>query len=592
MGALEVFQYSFQAEGYSYRQEFLIATELIWTWIICAFILLSLLLLFLWLLALKKGWPKWERFFWGSLHLSLLGVIANVPILLLFAVILDYVNVAIGIVFTFIWLALGWYLICPTSFLALYRAKRRPDLYTDPKKVKRNAWLKPLKHPFWFWTGIIIAFLFAFLLNYFLEDVCLATQPFDMSFKYTRRHAETYCPGGKPCHVYLTVGPDISTTMIVNFHTRYEVKEPIVYYDTHSRDHLKDYRFEARGKSFNMPIEEDRHVAWIELHDLEPDTKYYFKTGGVSKDGDHEWFSEEFWFKTGPKDTDEFVYISGGDMGLRTETKKLAKISAEYDPLFILIGGDIAYDSGMLQCYRRWDAWLRVYQVQTSKDQRLVPLLLAIGNHEGGWLTKNKLDFPFYFAYFPQQFGLERKDWLDRNSYRVHTVGSDTMILALDSGHVHNPKDQVDFIKHHAREYENYRHKLVAYHVPMFLGSDKDYDQQKRDRLREYWRPLFEKNQFDVVFQHHDHVYGRTKKLYGEERLDLDAKKGTLYTNSGCMGVSPTEAIERKESFYVRLNSREHLLVVKVQKQQIHIKAVDYNGEILDDFVVQSNQPN
>jgi len=34
-----------------------------------------------------------------------------------------------------------------------------------------------------------------------------------------------------------------------------------------------------------MPIEEDRHVAWIELHDLEPDTIYYFRTGGVSKDG-------------------------------------------------------------------------------------------------------------------------------------------------------------------------------------------------------------------------------------------------------------------------------------------------------------------
>jgi len=76
-----------------------------------------------------QGWLKLERFFWGALHLSLLGVICNIPILLLIGVILDYVNVAISIVFSFIWLAIGWYLICPTSFLALYRAKRRPDLY-------------------------------------------------------------------------------------------------------------------------------------------------------------------------------------------------------------------------------------------------------------------------------------------------------------------------------------------------------------------------------------------------------------------------------------------------------------------------------
>jgi len=56
---------------------------------------------------------------------------------------------------------------------------------------------------------------------------------------------------------------------------------------------------------------------------------------------------------------------------------------------------------------------------------------------------------------------------------------------------------------------------------------------------------LFLRNQFDIVFQHHDHVYGRTKKLLGDERLDLDSKKGTVYTNSGCMGVAPMDTIEK-----------------------------------------------
>eukprot|EP01102_Stenamoeba_stenopodia_P000655 TRINITY_DN10611_c0_g1_i1.p1 TRINITY_DN10611_c0_g1~~TRINITY_DN10611_c0_g1_i1.p1 ORF type:complete len:494 (+),score=81.11 TRINITY_DN10611_c0_g1_i1:262-1743(+) len=493
MGVLDVLRYSFQAEGYSYRQQFLIAAELIITWIIAALIALTIVQFLMWVMAAKKKRMRWERFYWITIHLTLLGVLSTIPLLMLYGVILDYVNVAISIVFTFVWMAIGWYLICPTSILTPLRIKLCSDLYPDVPKTKRSMWMKPLKRPVWFWTGIAIAFLSAFLLNYFLEDVCLATQPLEISFKVSRRHSETYCPSGKPCHVYLTAGPDLSTTMIVNFHTRQPIDVPIVYYDLKSRDRIKDYRYVAKGKTFQMPIEEERHVSWIELLDLEPGAVYYFRTGGKSEDGEHEWFSEEYWFRTGPKDDEDFTYISGGDMGLRPETKKLERLTKKYDPLFILIGGDIAYDSGMIQCYRRWDEWFRLYESQTSEGKRLIPMLLAIGNHEGGWLTQNKKDFPFYFAYFPQQFGLERKDWLDRDSYRVHTVGSNTMILSLDSGHVHNPKDQIDFIKHYAREYQHYRHKLAAYHVPMFLGAQKNNDGHMRERLRSYWRPLFEK---------------------------------------------------------------------------------------------------
>jgi hypothetical protein len=154
------------------------------------------------------------------------------------------------------------------------------------------------------------------MLNFFLEDGCFATQPTDISFKVTRRHDNTLCGNvfflhssllstlppqtlssipflffsdyGPPCHVYLTFGDQMATAMIVNFQIRRRVKEGVVYFDTHPRNgEIEDYRFRVTSdpdKFIYMDIEEDRFVYWIELHGLEPDTKYYFITGGVPDD--------------------------------------------------------------------------------------------------------------------------------------------------------------------------------------------------------------------------------------------------------------------------------------------------------------------
>ena len=49
------------------------------------------------------------------------------------------------------------------------------------------------------------------------------------------------------------------------------------------------------------------------------------------------------------------VFIDGGDAGSNSNTEKLFNLSALYKPSIILMGGDVAYDNGLLSCYHTWD---------------------------------------------------------------------------------------------------------------------------------------------------------------------------------------------------------------------------------------------
>jgi len=217
-------------------------------------------------------------------------------------------------------------------------------------------------------------------------------------------------------------------------------------------------------------------------------------------------------------------------------------------------------------------------------------MLLAIGNHEGGYLLEDREEFPFYFAYFPFQYGLERKDKLDRSSYHLHRFGEETLFLSLDSAHLVNPKSQEDFIKESVKEFENYNHRIAFFHVPMWSGTESDPVADLRDRLREVWKPLFESLNFDVVFQHHDHIYGRTKKLLGSEEFPYTSDEGIVYVNSGCMGVNPIDNV-KDSSRYLKVMSKRHLLKIEVRKNEIKIKALDQEGEVFDEYTVHSDHP-
>lgn len=74
-----------------------------------------------------------------------------------------------------------------------------------------------------------------------------------------------------------------------------------------------------------------------------------------------------------------------------------------------MIGGDITYDNNMNTCYNTWDYMLsQVPFKRTENDRkRLIPMVLATGNHDVGVNSNNDHKFkmddnePVFFHWFP-----------------------------------------------------------------------------------------------------------------------------------------------------------------------------------------------
>lgn len=64
---------------------------------------------------------------------------------------------------------------------------------------------------------------------------------------------------------------------------------------------------------------------------------------------------------------------------------RITKWLAAYDPDVIVIGGDLAYDDGMRTCYYSWDNFYDILEKVNKKLNRLVPIILTIGNHDVGF---------------------------------------------------------------------------------------------------------------------------------------------------------------------------------------------------------------
>jgi len=82
--------------------------------------------------------------------------------------------------------------------------------------------------------------------------------------------------------------------------------------------------------------------------------------------------------------TRSILIANGGDVGNTQPAKILWDLISAFDLDAIAIGGDIAYDDNIVDCYWTWDNLLTSYEKMSSKLGRLVPLILGLGNHDVG----------------------------------------------------------------------------------------------------------------------------------------------------------------------------------------------------------------
>jgi hypothetical protein len=438
-------------------------------------------------------------------------------------------------------------------------------LIRDPKSEKYDS--KITYH----WTQILV-FTLAIstyaLLFWGTEHVCITSEPFSVSVRFTRLFYDDPCSGkDTPCFVYLTVGTNGSTSFKAFVHTGKQYSEPIVKISPSPIIQGNGIVFTAQQQPTPAINEYPRYLYTAELTNLTPGTTYYLVAG--DKSNDNSW-SHEIKFRTIPSNGD-FSFVTGGDAGGSNYTREMFKIAASFEPYFAAFGGDLSYDDAYLGCYTRVDTWLEfITQAMVTPAGYSVPLITAIGNHEAGNFNAHIDDVPFYKYYFDTS--------LNGTFFHEHYLGN-LFLMTLDSEIISLPQSQVPWMTTQLSTLpSNIRFTSALYHAPLYpaMAVSTSFS----DDVREAWGPVFDRYNLTVGFENHSHTYKRTKLL----RDGKEDPTGTLYIGDGAWGVSPYEP---GDVWYLASKAKKrNFIQVNVGQTNMTLRSVDDTGQIFDTVTV------
>lgn len=301
------------------------------------------------------------------------------------------------------------------------------------------------------------------------------------------------------------------------------------------------------------------------LTDLKPDTEYTFQIGEDPK---------EYRFRTAPKELSHPVrFVIGGDADqVKKIFHQMNRTVVAQDPLFAVIGGDIAYSlfSGPVRTerrsLRRWVAFLEDWSDQLQTEEgRLIPLLVVAGNHD---ITPTNYDLFFQFFAFPE-----------KQLYRAVDFGNYLSLLLLDTGHF-SPIEgaQTEWLEGALKARTQVPYRFPVYHIAAY-PSHYPFENPTSEQIRTLWSPLFEQFNCKIAFEHHNHTY---KKTFPIKAGKIDPS-GIVYLGDGAWGVPPRATYNR---WYLEKRSAKNnvYLVELTSSNEATIRALDLKGQTLDEF--------
>lgn len=380
--------------------------------------------------------------------------------------------------------------------------------------------------------------------------------------------------------LYLTWRGDPSTTMTINW---------VDIYD-HSPDELR-YRRVGEKKWLASSAERSTvgpttlQLRRAELTGLEPGVLYEFCVGDDPKKAGHIWR-----FKTMPATLDApITFVAGGDMmHTRAMADAMNEQMQELDPDFAVLMGDLAYANDVVGT--RWIDWLQSWtEHSVGKQQRLIPMVISIGNHEvkGGYDGDIPEDAEYFYSLFSFPEG---------RSYYALDFGDYLSWIILDSDHTHEVDGkQAEWLQHALAKREDQKFLFVGYHYPAY-GTTKapkgglPIDSERAKAIQKHWVPLFDRYGITAVFENDHHNFKRTHRLRGGKR---DDENGILYLGDGSWGVVPREVPSPEEGWWLaKAEGRNHLWHAELHADGTAVlKAVDVEGETFDQVNVAAPRP-
>jgi hypothetical protein len=367
----------------------------------------------------------------------------------------------------------------------------------------------------------------------------------------------------EPQSTLLTWQRDPTTTMTIQWiGTEEEGKDRPIWYAKLGSMEWKSAICEVR--EFPSP---KYKVYRTELTGLEPGGEYSFRIGLDSK---------ERRFRTMPtKPTNTLQFVSGGDAGAGNAARETNELAAKQDPMFVVLGGDLAYENGMIA--GNFLQFLKNYSDQLiDSEGRSIPMLACLGNHEvrGGYSTSRK-SAPFFYAMFDGLFA--------DNGFGSIDFGDYMSIILLDSNHTTPIKgEQTSWLEKQLREREECPNVFVFYHVPSYPSvrpvNLDDMEKGTGSDSRKHWVPLFERFNVDAVFEHHDHAYKRTHPL-----LDgLVDPNGVPYLGDGSWGKLRRPVSPEDRPYLKVVDEAYHMSLHRIEgAERFHVALSDH-GKVVD----------
>jgi 3',5'-cyclic AMP phosphodiesterase CpdA len=180
--------------------------------------------------------------------------------------------------------------------------------------------------------------------------------------------------------------------------------------------------------------------------------------------------------------------------------------AAAHRPDVMVFGGDISYANNFASCYWAWDDWLQSVAdaCESLEEGLLLPIVVAIGNHDAGGYSKDPKDILFLTKWFNQQHEDVEPD--DRRTYHYHLLGNQTLLLSVDSGHSASVDgEQLDWIEEQLLKANDpasssFRpNRIATYHVPAY-PSIRSFETPLSVDVRKHWSPVWDKYQVRCFF--------------------------------------------------------------------------------------------
>lgn len=300
--------------------------------------------------------------------------------------------------------------------------------------------------------------------------------------------------------------------MAVNWRTSVDVSKPRaeIAEAGDGPDFVKSAKeIKASSQTLKTDINEAQFHT-VQFDGLKPDTMYAYRVG----DGKN--WSEWNQFRTASAGNEPLTFIYVGDAQTNIYSLWSRVIRAAYsdapDTRFILHAGDLI---NRRERDAEWGEWFYGAGWINSK----VPTVPVPGNHEYGRGPGGEREVSTHWR---PQFALPENgpSGLEETCYYSDIQG--LRVIGLNSNEKH--EEQAEWLEKVLANNPS-RWTIITFHHPVFSAS-RGRDNKE---LRELWKPLFDKYKVDMVLTGHDHTYGRSNLISGN---NVRADEGTVYVVS------------------------------------------------------------